>query len=338
MKTIVSVQEIDELEIKPPSEVAEWRQLVVSEIGSRWEDRSTWITVRCPCCSTDAGDAAFERVGVAYAECSSCGTLYAPGRPDEDTLRAWYRDSVPAQFWRDRLLVVSRETRHEKIVLPRAQWIMDGIAEYVPHVTRLLDVSTNGRPLVDAVLAQTPALEAWVAGPTADLEKGSEERATVRPTLVDGLSSLGQVHLVTAIDAFDRAANLPALLHAAYEALAPGGVLMATLPVASGFEIQSLWDLSPSILPPDKLNLPTVKGLLRMFDDQSWAMLELSTPGMFDVGIVRRVMADTPDARWPRALRTLVEHADDEDQRRLTEYLQSRRLTSFARLVARRVD
>jgi len=171
MKTIVSVQEIDELEIKPRSEVSEWRQLVASEIGSRWADRSTWVTVSCPCCSADMANLAFEQVGIEYVECTECGTLFAPRRPDEAALRAWYRDSVPARFWRDRLLSMSREARHEKIVLPRAQWVMDGIAEYVPHATRLLDVSNNGRPLVDAILAEAPSLEACGAGPTADLEE-----------------------------------------------------------------------------------------------------------------------------------------------------------------------
>lgn len=337
MKTIVSVQEIDELEIKPRSEVSEWRRLVASEIETLWQDRSSWVNVPCPCCSVDLVRPAFVRIGVAYVECSSCGTVYAPARPDEAALRLWYRDSAAARFWRERMLVASRDMRYEKIVLPRAQWVMDGIAEYAPHATRLMDVSSNGRSLVDAVVAETPGFEAWVVGPAADLEAESKGSVFVEPTPVDGLASLGPVHLITAIDAFDRASDLPALVRAARDALAPGGVLFATLLVASGFEIQSLWDQSPSVLPPDKLNLPTVGGLLRMFAGPSWEVLELSTPGMFDVEIVRRAIADAPDSPWPRVLRALVEGADTEDQRRFTEYLQSRRLSSFARLVARRV-
>jgi hypothetical protein len=338
MKTIVSVQEVDELEIKPQSEVSAWRHLVASEIRDRWSDRSGWLSVSCPCCAEEAKETAFERVGIPYVECPSCQTLYAPQRPDEDSLSAWYRDSLPARFWRDRLLVASRDMRRDKIVLPRARWVMDSIAEYVPRATRLLDVSTNGRPLVDAVLEESPALEAWVTGPTADIEKSSQERVLAQPTPVAGLTGWGPMHLVTAVDALDRAANLPALVRAAHDALVPDGVLLATIPVASGFEIQSLWDRSPSILPPDKLNLPTIEGLQRLFDDRSWALLELSTPGMFDVEIIRRTMSSTPEAEWPRALRALVEHTDVGEQRRLIEYLQSRRLTSFARVVARRID
>jgi len=338
MKTVVSVQEISELEIKPHSEVSEWRQLVESEIDTLSEHRSSWINVPCPCCSGDLASAAFTRIGIDYVECSSCGTVYAPERPGEDTLRYWYRDSAAARFWRKQILVASHDMRHQKIVLPRAQWVMDGIAEYVPSATQLLDLSSNGRSLVDVILAETPKLKASVVGPAADLESKPDGRVSVEPTPVDELVNLGPVDLVTALDTFDRAADFPALVNAVHDVLAPGGVLYATLLMASGFEIQSLWDRSPSVLPPDKLNLPTVNGLLQAFASPSWEVLELSTPGMFDVEIVRRTIADLPDVPWPRVLRALVEETDTEKQQRFMEYLQSRRLSSFARLVVRRVD
>jgi hypothetical protein len=338
MKTVVSIQEITELEIKPHSEVDEWRRLVEEEAAAKWRDRSSWITVSCPCCLEPAAHKAFARLGVGYVECTACRTVYARERPSEIELRSWYRDSAPARFWRERMMVASGDVRHRKIVLPRAQWVRDGIAEYVPQATRLLDVSANGGSLVNALVEGAPELEAAVVGWTADLEATSAGRVLVEPTPVDDWERHGPVHLVTAIDAFDRAPDLPALVCAARNSLVPGGVLFATTPVASGFEIQSLWDQSPTILPPDKLNIATVDGLLRLFAGAGWEVLELSTPGMFDVDIVRHAIAESPDSAWPRVLRVLVEGADAEESRRLTEYLQSRRLTSFARLVARRVD
>ena len=338
MKTIVSLQEVDEFEIKPPSEVSEWRRLVEAEIGSEWKDRTAWVVVSCPCGAEGPDPAVFVRMGFSYAECTSCGTVYAPERPPARDLRVWYRDSAPARFWRDQILPASFETRLEKIVLPRLQWVNDGIAEYVPHASRLLDVSAYGRPLVDALVAGHPDLEARIVGTAADLDGDSTARVSVAPTDVEDWARLGRVHLLTAIDAFDRASDLRALVRSARDSLEIGGVLFATTPVASGFEIQSLWDRSPTILPPDKLNLPTVGGLLKIFSSDSWEVLELSTPGNFDVEIVCRTILGSPDVAWPRVLRAMVDGANADDRRQLTEYLQSRRLTSFARLVARRVN
>lgn len=337
MKTIVSVQEIAELEIKPPAEVAEWRRLVETEIASRWSGRSGWIEVGCPCCRGEQTRAAFSHAGIDYLECTECGSLYAGRRPDEAALADWYRSSAASRFWRDRLLKTSGEARLEKLVIPRAQWVLDGIAEYAARATRLLDVSANGRPLIEEVALGAPQLTTLTMAALAeDMEGDGAGRIKVRPTPIAALSGHGPVSLVTALDAFDRAADLPSLADALHGALEPGGVLFATLPVASGFEVQTLWERSPTVFPPDKINVPTIAGLLRLFAAPRWELLELSTPGIFDAEIVHRTMLAAPEADWPRAVRALVRNTSEAARQAFTEYLQSQRLTSFARLVARR--
>jgi hypothetical protein len=337
VKTVVSVQEIAELEIKPSSEVAEWRRLVAAEIAIRWGDRSGWISVPCPACGSAAAHPAFEHLGIAYAECAECGTLYAPRRPDELALRAWYRESAPVRFWRERLLPASAMARQEKIVRPRADWVLDGIAEYVPQARRLVDLSPHGRPLLDAIAEGAPVLtELVAAGVTADLDGVAAERVQVRPANVVDLPALGPADVVVAVDVIERAADPHALVNALSRLMAVGGVVFATFPVASGFEVQALWERSPTVLPPDKLTLPTVDGLMRMFPAPAWEVLELSTPGMFDVETVRRSIAADPMGPWPRVVRALVERTDTMGRDAFVEFLQARRLTSFARLVARR--
>lgn len=336
MKTVVSVQEIAELEIKPSAEVAEWRRLVAAEIATRWGDRSDWIVVPCPACGSDRADAAFEQLSIAYTECKDCGTLYAPRRPDESALRAWYRESAPARFWRERLLPASTVARQEKIVRPRADWVVDGIVEYSPQARRLIDISPHGRPLLNAIAQSASGLtELVAAGVTADLEGAGAARVRVQPTGTAELPALKPADVIVAVDVLDRAADPRTLVRSLEQSVAPGGVIFVTSPVC-GFEVQTLWDRSPTILPPDKLNIPTVRGLLRCFAAPVWEVLELSTPGMFDVETIRHVMNAHPDKPWPRAVRTLIDGSDAADHGALVEFLQSRRLTSFARLVARR--
>lgn len=337
MKTVVSVQEIAELEIKPDAEVAHWRTLVETEIGARWKNRAEWIAIPCPACQSAQRRAAFERLGIEYVECGGCGTLYAPRRPSEAALRGWYRDSAPARFWRERLLPVSAAAREEKIVRPRADWVLDGIAEYSPRAHRLVDLSPHGRPLLAAIAQGAASLTRLVAaGVTADLEGSAGPRIEVRPTLVKDLPQLGPTDVAIAVDVLDRAADPRAVVAALERTLAPSGLLFATFPVASGFEVQTLWQDSPTVFPPDKLTLPTVEGLMHLFPAPAWEILELSTPGMFDVETVRRAIAGQPAAAWPRVVRSLVERTDAQGRAELVEFLQTRRLTSFARLVARR--
>ena len=337
MKTIVSVSEVSELEIKPSQMVSQWRKLVETEIAARWKDRSQWITVGLPKCDQRQITPAFEKCGIAYFECGSCGSLFAPHRPSEDELSDYYRESAPARFWREQLMRTGAEARLEKLTRPRVDWIHAGIAEYIPTASRLVDTSPHGRELLDLLVSENQVLKQIVAaGIDPDLDGTTTARIKVLPCRAADLPSLGPVDVIIAIDALDRAADCELLINAWADLLAVGGIIFATVPVASGFEIQTLWDRSPTVLPPDKINLPSIRGLQQFFAEPTWEILELSTPGMFDVEIVRRVIEMEPTRPWPRVVRSLVEYTDKQAQPSLVELLQSQRLTSFARLVIRK--
>jgi len=338
MKTIVSVQEISEFDLKPSEAVAHWRTLVKDEIPLRWKDRSSWIRINWPTCEILQEKPAFERDGFAYVESSTCGSLYASYRPNEDEIWSWYRESISSKFWRDELLFLSKQSRQEKINEPRSDWITDGIAEYKPSATSLLDISTNGRELINLVASKNPGLKRIVmAGMTADLEGDATPVIDVEPTKIADLFKHGLVDVIVAIDILDRVSDISRLISAFEETLALGGIAFITSPVSSGFEVQALWEGSPSIQPPDKLNIPSVKGLQLLFPAPKWEILELSTPGMFDVELVRKAIAENPKQFWPRIVRSLVEETDANGKMALVELLQSQRLSSFARLVIKRV-
>jgi hypothetical protein len=338
MKTIVSVQEISEFDLKPSEAVAQWRNLVKDEIAQRWRDRSSWIRINWPTCEILQEKPAFERDGFAYVESSTCGSLYASYRPSEDEIWSWYRESNSSKFWRDELLSISKQSRQEKINEPRSDWIADGIAEYKPSATSLLDISTNGRELINLVASKNTGLKRIVmAGMTADLEGEATPMIGVEPTKISYLSKHGSVDVIVAIDILDRVADVSLLISALDETLAPGGIAFITSPVSSGFEVQTLWGESTTIQPPDKLNIPSVRGLQLLFPASKWEILELSTPGMFDVELVRRAIIENPNNSWPRIVRSLVEETDANGKMALVELLQSQLMSSFSRLVIKRI-
>jgi hypothetical protein len=156
---------------------------------------------------------------------------------------------------------------------------------------------------------------------------------------INSFSGVQKTDVLIAIDVFERVPSIHQLLTQLERIVNPGGLVFATCPVSSGFEIQSLWDKSVTITQPDKLNLPSVKGLVDYISSSAaWDIMELSTPGMFDVELVRRAMSQFPDEPWPRSLHALVDGIDQNGMERFTEYLQSQLLSSFARIVLKRRD
>ena len=293
MKTVVSLQDLLELEIRPGALLGEYQRL--TEAAVRAWPRGALRDVACQACGHATARPAFDRFGLSYKECERCGTVYLSPRPPAQLLAEHARDSDPARFWRERVMPETENVRREKILGPRADWVHDAIAEYAPSASRIVELS---------------AYEEEPRGP---------------------------VDVITAFETFDRAADLPSLVRAAHRALVPGGLLFTTAPSISGFELQVLWDRARTVAPPDKINVLSIRGFKALFGD-GWEILELSTPGMFDVETVRRAVAADPNADWPRFVRTLVTDTNEQQRMEFQEYLQRARLTSFARLLVRRIE
>lgn len=342
MKTVVSVNEISEFEIKPKVELSQWKTLVVEEASSRWQKRDGWDNIVCPLCNSKESTPAFHKSGFSYVECDECKSLFVEQRPDSKELNWWYTQSKSSEFWRDTILKLSAPSRNAKIIEPRAQWIMDGISEYMPNrhpsEIRYTDISFFGKMLIDKVAEISPNMHITSGGITSKNEIYLSPEVNVQTlTSIDELSTLGSTDIVVAIDVLDRIPNFNSLLNQLDGILNAGGLFFATCPVSSGFEIQSLWDKSPTILPPDKLNLFSIKGLLSVLSAHSkWEVLELSTPGMFDIELIKQQLSNSPKNQWPRALHALLDGINNQGIGLFTEYLQSQRLSSFARIVLRK--
>ncbi len=316
-KTVVSLQELVNIDIRPGPLVEQFQELTRSSVAAL--TAGPLVDVTCQACSSSDSQVAFEKLGLAYRQCDDCGSLFASPRPTPAALAEYYRSSPAATFWRDRMLEETREARRAKLARPRAEWVVDGLAEHRAHAVEGLDLSPPGSGLVEELLALAPALRVQAV-------EASAGGVFAAPASAD---------FVLAFDALDRVPDVRALVAAAHQALRPGGMLFVTAPSISGFDLQVLWDRSPTIVPPDKMNLLSMAGFSRLFASPFWEIIELSTPGMFDVENVRQAIAADPSGSWPRAIRELVTSSDDA-RSEFQQYLQRSRLASFARLVVRR--
>ena len=338
MRTVVNFQDLTEDEIRPDELAAQFR--VASERSVR--DLLVPVAVvdiPCPGCSGDDSALAFTKSGLSYRECAVCGTLFVSPRPDQNALDRYYRDSPAAAFWRTRVLPMTASARAVKLHRPRAEWILDNLAEHTPDAAVGLDLSPYGAPFAEILLTLSregshPVRRMIVATVAADLDPASVVGVVVESRSLAEVPGLGPVDFVSAFDALERVASPAHLVAAAHAALRPGGLLFLSAPNIKGFDLQVLWERSRAISPPEKINLLSIEALRQLLPAEQWTVHELSTPGMFDAHAVRKAIAEEPDGPWPRIVRELVR--DQQAAEELQEFLQRRRLSSFARIFAQR--
>jgi len=333
MKTVVSLQDLVDAEIRPQNLLAEYYVRLERDVRAFWA-RAQLHDVTCPGCSRAETAVAFERFGATYRQCATCGSVFVSPRPDEEALVSFYRTSPAARYWRDQVWPSTEATRREKLARPRAEWVIEGLAEYASTAVAGLDLSPYGGPVIEELSAEGKRMTA--GGWLADIEMGSSSsKIDVRPLRTSSIGVVSPVDFVTAFDMVDRAADAPALFRAVAGVLPPGGLMFLTASNADGFDLQVLWEQAPTFSPPDKLNVLSIDGMLSLFGGPAWEVLECSTPGLFDVEQVRRAVAADPTANWPGMVRRLLARGPSAAED-FQEFLQRHRLASFARLVVRR--
>ena len=107
--------------------------------------------------------------------------------------------------------------------------------------------------------------------------------------------------------------------------------------LASGLDVQVLWDQSANIFPPDRLNVFTVEAIQYLAQKYSFECLELSTPGILDVQIIEDALKSNPHLEIPRFIRYMIENRDENIKNAFQEFLQSSQLSSYGRILLRKV-
>ena len=336
MRTVVFDRDVAELDIKPIALIDEYRRLLESE--SRDLARLPSHDVPCPGCRSTLHAEAFARFGFAYRRCADCATLFVSPRPDQEAFDHFYRHGRAAAFWRERIQTETAESRRIKIVRPRARWLLDVIDKHRPEAARAVCVGDHYRMLIEELRHLEPNLfPVTVASATADFEFNGSDLPGVHLHTgpVDNAFDESE-ELVLLFDVIDRVADPEQFFRRIARCLIPGGIVLASTTLISGFDLQVLWDRSPGIYPPERLNLFSVEGIQALFARHGLDALEISTPGTFDVEIVRRFVREMPDVEWPPFIRYLMEHRGDDTRHELQGFLQRHLLSSFGRFALKK--
>jgi hypothetical protein len=337
MRTVVLDRDLVEGEVKPHGFIEEYLRLLAEDVQERL--LAGLVDCVCPGCHGNDVEEAFARSGMHYRHCRQCNSLFVSPRPVAAAIDEFYRNARSTLYWQERILPATRDVRRVKLYRPQAEWLLDVVDEYRPQTESCVVVGYHNELLIEELLAQeADRFTIIVSNPSADIEFSGKTLpgVSIRPMGLGDLGGLAPADMVLAFDLLDRCADPDALFAALYDVLAPGGLLLATTTLGSGFDIQVLWEEAEGVYPPERLNLLSVEGLELLCRRHNFEILEFSTPGMFDVHTVCHAIRENPTAQWPRHIRYLAERRDETALEALQEFLQRFRLSSFGRVALRK--
>ncbi len=259
-----------------------------------------------------------EMEGLLYARCPASGSFFLAVLPSSE---AWRQLLCDVSQYRH-----SPEAFHSGLAQSRTDNVFVRKLDWIRETLRLQELS---KPLI---------LEA-VSGPSplTHLLKESSLCSEVIP--VDEMTLSGysaeRVQVALLLESLDRVDDPENLLDAIRTNLMEGGLLFITALVSSGFDMAVLGLKNLYLYPPDRANCFSLRGLTELLKRKGFHLLEVSTPGVLDVEIVRSHLKRDPTLSVSEFEREILE-SDGQTQEAFQEFLQQRGLSSFARIVARK--
>lgn len=326
--TVVS-SGLHDADIRPPALLNEFRRLSIRDAAAFFpaERREA---VPCPGCGLDRSRAAFSKEGFEWVQCDGCRSVFVSPRPGADQLDRYYAESEAGRFRADQFAQATATQRRHHQLRGNALW-MSQLAEGLglgPGST-LADVRTY----TPALFEEVAALEYFGPLYSIDPHYGQAESLA-------GALSLEAAPLLDAVSVFEKLEHHHAprtLLASLHRALRPGGLLFLTTRTISGFDLQMLWGKAPYIFAPEHLNLLSVEGIERTLQQSGFELVELSTPGQLDVELVLQACSADPSIVLPPFFTELLARRDRFAHADFQEFLQKHRLSSHARVAARKM-
>lgn len=325
-----------EHDIRPKDLFDRYLELARLDSDKLLERRSSFRHVDCPGCGENAPTAAFVKCGYEYVVCGSCGSLYLDPRPTPALMEEFYASAESVRFWSTDFYAKTEEARRERLFKPRAQAVSE-IADRlgVPKDAALCDIGAGYGIFLEEVRSRGRFQSILGVEPAAALADACRRKgfATLEKTVEKVVPGEASSDLTTCFEVLEHVHSPVEFLKATRNLLKPGGRLIATTLVCTGFDIAVLWERSRSVHPPHHINLMSVKGLHRLFTRSGYTIESLDTPGRLDIDIVRNAALEDPKLPLPRFVRSLLA-SDDATCGAFQEFLGANRLSSHVRIVA----
>ncbi len=261
-----------------------------------------------------------EIAGLEYLRCPDTDSLFLASLPDTDTWGDLLKDvnrhrQSPTTFHAE-----IAPSRRENVHLPKLDWIQSVLVLEGLHTPSLVEASVPSSEFLP-ILRESRIFSEVVA---------------LDETELAGAPKLsGQIDAAALLESLDRAHDPALLVKVVAGYLRPGGLIFVTSLVSSGFDFALLGKRNLYLFPPDRTNCFSLTGLEVLLARAGFELLEVSTPGVLDVEIVRAHVERDPSIPLSVFERQLMARGG-EVQGSFQTFLQQNNMSSFARLVGRK--
>lgn len=329
---------IKETDIRPDNLRSGQIAALQADVARMVSRRSEFVKVLCPACGASECNQRWEKYSLCYVECEQCKTVYVNPRPSPKILEWFYKDSENYRYFADKIFPASEAVRRENIVRPRLDRILEICERYKIQRDVMVEIGSGFGTFCEEAMISKAFEEVIAVEPTPELARACRARGiNVVDKPVEQIDLAENfANVVASFEVIEHLFDPASFISACAQTMQVGGLLVLTCPNLYGFEIDVLESHSDAV-DVEHLNYFHPESLSALVKKQGLEVLEIMTPGLLDVDLVRKKM-DSKEFKLPadNFMHRLVCNDNEAILRNFQQFLSSNNLSSHMWLVARK--
>lgn len=300
-------------------------------------DHDCFVEVTCPACGRDSNSFEFEKDGFKFNRCNYCNTLYVSPRPNENKLLEYYGHSKSIEYFTKEILEKTKEIRKQMIFKPRAQKIIDLLANIQLKRNVLVDVGGGNGLFLESLDSAGAGFEKYInvepsnEGANLTLERGFD----VFNGFIEDFNSDIKIDLITAFELIEHLFDPMAFLNKISSLLNAGGVFILTTPNIEGFDLLLLGSKSDNIGAPNHLNYFNPQSIKILLEKCNFEIIHIETPGVLDLNIIENKI--NSEIEIDDKFVSFLLRKDKQTKDNFQKFLMDNNLSSNMMVIARKV-
>lgn len=326
-----------ENDIRPDKLLNKQQEYIQEDIDFLLSQKEKFIDINCPACDFYNERLEFNKNGFDYLECQNCGMLYLSPRPTPEVLSKFYSNSPNYKFFNDYIFPASKETRREKIFIPRVKKVLEICKKYNFKNDKIIEIGA-GFGLFCEEMVKTDYFKEVVGIEASNslFETCKDKGFRIYNGILEELKINEKFNFAAAFEVVEHVFSPFDFLKNIYNLLEKDSFLMLTFPNYEGFDISTLRRKSKSI-DHEHLNYFTSNSINILLNRCGFKLVELETPGKLDVDLVRKEIINNDFQANSFIKNICVNHFDTVGQE-FQKFLMDNHLSSNMLVIAKRLN